>query len=166
MRELSKEMLESLFYFDLEAGKVYWKSPPKTHPRMQDKEAGTLRPSANGKIYCSIHVDKRAIKRGRLIFFIVNGFWPRPCVDHINGDSTDDRPTNLRQATVTQNSWNHKKRAKLSNLPMGVRSVKSGRFQARIAVNNKMIHLGTFETPGEASDFYQAKRKEFYGEFA
>ena len=65
-----------------------------------------------------------------------------------------------------QNAWNHKKRARKINLPMGVRNMASGKFQARIACNNKMMHLGTFDTPEQASSAYQQKRLEYFGEYA
>lgn len=42
----------------------------------------------------------------------------------------------------------------------------SGRYQARIAYNKKMIHLGSFDTPEQASAIYQQKRKEYFGEYA
>tara|TARA_A100001391_G_scaffold176590_1_gene139871 strand:+ start:9886 stop:10032 length:147 start_codon:yes stop_codon:yes gene_type:complete len=48
---------------------------------------------------------------------------------------------------------------------MGVRIGRSG-FEARIGFNKKLIFIGSFGTPEEASDAYQVKRKELYGEFA
>lgn len=87
-------------------------------------------------------------------------------IDHINGNSLDDRAINLRDVTPTQNAWNHKGRARTIALPMGVRHVASGRFQARIAVNKKMIHLGAYDTPEQAALVYQQKRKEYFGEYA
>lgn len=155
-----------MFSINAETGSVVWVDPPKYHPRMRGKEAGTLKPNHSGKLYCVIRIGRQPVKRGHLIFFSVFGRWPKPCLDHVNGDSTDDRIGNLREATVTQNAWNHKRRAKRSKLPMGVRSVKSGRYQARLAVNKKMLHLGTFATPEEAHAVYRQKRSEMYGQFA
>lgn len=162
----SLDEVRRLFRIDAERGSVVWVSPPKYHPRMLGKEAGGLRPTHAGKLYCVIHIGRQAVKRGHLIFFSVHGKWPAPCLDHINGDSTDDRIENLREATLTQNAWNHKRRAKRSLLPMGVRSVESGRYQARLAVNKRMLHLGTFDTPEQAHAVYKQKRKEMYGTFA
>ena len=151
---------------DQGSGRCLWVRPPKNHPRMIGKEAGYYRLSRGGKRCCYIKKDKYGIKRGWLIFLWANSRWPSPCLDHINGDSENDSINNIREASVTQNAWNHKWRSKSSCLPMGVRHTASGRYQARIAYNKKMIHLGSFDTPTQAQQVYINKRKELYGEFA
>jgi hypothetical protein len=162
-QRLTKERIDYLF--DYKDGKFYWKNPPKYHKHLIGKEAGTTQ-LTNGKIYVVIQIDGAKIKRGRLVFFYINGESPRPCVDHINGNSLDDRPENLRQATIMQNAWNHKTRAKKSKLPMGVRFSYGGKFVARIAHYGKTFYLGTFKTVEEAQQVYLSKREELYGEFA
>jgi hypothetical protein len=162
-QRLTKERIDHLF--DYKDGKFYWKNPSKHRKHLVGKEAGTTQPT-NGKLYVTIQVDGAKIKRGRLVFFYINGEFPQPCVDHINGNSLDDRPENLRQATMTENAWNHKSRSKKTNLPMGVRLAKSGRFVARIACHGKSLCLGTFKTMEEAQQVYLSKREELYGEFA
>ncbi len=161
----SKEEIDRLFLVDVEAGTLIWKEPTKYHPRMLNKEAGCARKHRNGKFYVRVKIDGVAYLRSHLIYIYATG---KSCemIDHINGTSTDDRIANLRPANQIQNAWNHKTRAKKSNLPMGVRSMKSGMYQARIAVNKSMIYLGTYETPEFAANVYQQKRKEYYGEFA
>lgn len=151
---------------DLDAGRLYWIKPNKYHSEKTNREAGCPRSSRAGKHYWVIKINGRVYKRGHLIFCIVHGHFPSPCLDHKNGDSLDDRPKNLREATITQNAWNHKKRARRIELPMGVRILRSGRYQARIAVNKKMMHLGTYSSPEEARKVYMKMRKKFYGEFA
>lgn len=159
--------LHEIFRLDSETGRIYWIKPTKYHPRMAGKEAGSMQKRKNGKTYCAISLNGKKMKRGRIVFYMTHGFWPSPCIDHINGDSTDDRPINLRQATIEQNAWNHKSRAKQSSLPMGVRLIKSsGNYEARIIFKKKAYHLGAFKTPDEASLVYLAKRKELFGEFA
>ena len=158
--------MEQLFELDKNSGKLFWIKPPKNHPDLLGKEAGCLTRNSNGKGYWMIQVDGKKYKRSHIVFFLVNGFWPKPCVDHINGDSTDDRPSNIRQATFTENAWNHKKRARRINLPIGVKNLASGRFEARIGYLGKQIHLGSFQSLDEASAVYQSKRRELYGQFA
>lgn len=148
-----------------DAGQLVWKSPPKNHPRMKGLPAGSPRPARGEKQYIHVKKDRLAIKRGWLIFLWMRGRWPSECLDHIDGDSTNDSIKNLREATITQNAWNHKGRARRIQLPMGVRHV-NGRYQARIALNKKMIYLGVFDTAEEAQAVYAAKRKELYREFA
>lgn len=155
-----------LFRADLEAGKLFWAVAPRTHPRLLGKEAGSARKAHSGKAYWWIKIGGVAHKRAHLIFCLVHGHFPAPCCDHIDGDSLNDRPSNLRQATATENAWNHKRRARRIALPMGVRSTASGRFQARISLHGMQLHLGAFDTPAEAHAVYLTKRKELYREFA
>lgn len=162
---LSPEEIFSKLSVDTETGRVTWIKAPRTHPRMQGQEAGSMRPTQAGKFYCVIKIRKIAVKRGHIVFLAKHGHWPSPCLDHINGDSTDDRSCNLREATVQQNAMNHKKRAKRSALPMGIR-ILGGRFQARIGFNKKQIHLGCFDTLEEARQVYLSQRKELFGEYA
>ena len=100
------------------------------------------------------------------MFLYVYGYFPFPCIDHINGNSLDDRIENLREATIIENAWNHKKRKRKINLPMGVRNMANGKFQARIGYKGKQLHLGVFDTANEAKNIYELKRKELYGKFA
>ena len=158
--------LAARFVIDPDHGSMVWVVPPKNHPRMLGREAGSLRPNRAGKVYVHIKKDRRVFKRGWLIFLWVHGRWPTACLDHIDGNSTNDRISNLRDATVTENAWNHKRRARRIPLPMGVRRLRAGRFEARIGFNKKQLHLGSFETPEEAHRVYVAKRRELYGQFA
>ena len=151
---------------DTKTGQMFWTSPSKYHPDLLGKEAGSLCSTTHGKQYWVIQIDGIKYKRGRLVFFVANGRMPSPCIDHANGNSLDDRPSNLREATVMQNSWNHKSRKKRLRLPMGVRRYKSGNFGARISFRGVQIHLGSYASADVAEKVYQLKRKELYGQFA
>jgi hypothetical protein len=119
------------FSVDYERGQLFWKSVSKYHCARNGREAGYARDSHTGKKYWVIRWNGKSYKRGHIIFFLGHDRWPSPCLDHINGDSLDDRPENLREATFTENAWNHRKRAKRSALPMGVRQphVSSGHLR-------------------------------------
>lgn len=167
MIEISKERILDALTPHLPSGKFFWRRPHKYHAEKFGTEAGCARRGRNNKFYWYIRIDGKTYKRAHLIFCVTHGHFASPCIDHINGNSLDDRPCNLREATVTENAWNHKGRARRHQLPMGVRLIpKSGRYQARISCNKKQIHLGAFDTPEEAHGVYLAKRKELFGEFA
>ena len=153
--------------FDLLAdGTLSWRLPPKNHNELRGRQAGRISVSSSGKRYRVVRFRKRLIRCSRVVFCMTHGVWPSDQIDHIDGNSLNDRPANLRQATQTQNAWNHKRRRKASECPMGVRSTASGRYQARSAVNSRQIALGTFPTVDAARDAYQTARAQFFGEFA
>ena len=48
----------------------------------------------------------------------------------------------------------------------GVRKEKNGKFMARITVDGKSIHLGTFATADKAAEAYDSAALTHFGEFA
>ncbi len=83
--------------------------------------------------------------------------------DHINGNGLDNRRSNLRVCTASQNAWNRR-----SNSKCGYRGVRKffHRWQARIQVNRKCRHLGMYATAIEAAKAYDKAAKKQYGKFA
>ena len=86
-------------------------------------------------------------------------------VDHINGDTLDNRKANLRICTPRQNSLNTAD-TKNRTLPKGVSKSCSNRYRARIMVNGKEIWLGTFSTVKEAEQARMEAEIEYYKEFS
>ena len=86
-------------------------------------------------------------------------------VDHINGNTLDNRRLNLRLANRKQNSRN-RKRQKGSTEYKGVHLKKNGMYSAQIQVDKKIKHLGTFATPEEAHKAYCEAAVKYFGEFA
>lgn len=90
-------------------------------------------------------------------------------VDHINGNSLDNRRSNLRLATTQQNGCN---RAMSRNNTSGYKGVtlctgkwSPGKWKSTIKVNMKEIYLGVFRTKQEAHEAYQAASVKYHGEF-
>ena len=84
-------------------------------------------------------------------------------VDHINGDRLDNRKSNLRTATPSQNLAN---RAQRAGKKFKGTSALGGKFKAYGSVKNKTINLGTFVTEEAAAAAYDAWAIETHGEFA
>lgn len=88
-------------------------------------------------------------------------------VDHINGNGLDNRRCNLRLCTDQQNNWNARTRKDNSSGYKGVSWHKhQKKWQAQIGLNGKRISLGYFKDKLEAKQAYDAKAKEWFGEFA
>jgi hypothetical protein len=87
-------------------------------------------------------------------------------VDHINGDTLDNRRSNLRICTITENNRNCHKYKNNTSGYKGVHWDKEKRkWRAAIKVNKKIISLGRFDDPEKAYEAYVAASKKYHGEF-
>ena len=85
-------------------------------------------------------------------------------IDHINGNTLDNRRENLRECTITENNRNRGK-MKGSNTFKGVLK-RFNKWAAAIKVDNKSIRLGSFHTEREAAIAYNEAALRYHGEFA
>lgn len=88
-------------------------------------------------------------------------------VDHINGNKLDNRKSNLRLCTNSENQRNTGKKSTNTSGYKGV-SWKKGnsKFAAQIQVEGKNKHIGYFHNPVDAAKAYNQKAIEYFGEFA
>lgn len=87
--------------------------------------------------------------------------------DHENGATLDNRRRNLRIANRMQNGANSKLRSNNKSGYKGVSWDKRGNlWVARIQVNRRTIHLGSFESKEAAAAAYRAAALLYFGEFA
>jgi hypothetical protein len=86
--------------------------------------------------------------------------------DHVDRDGLNNRRSNLRLATKSQQAWNW---GLLANNTSGVAGVhlhkKSRKWMARIAFNHKRIYLGSFSTLAEAAAARSQAVELYHGEF-
>lgn len=83
-------------------------------------------------------------------------------VDHISGETLDNRRSNLRLCTPTENTRNSRAIA----LYKGVNRISRHRWMARIVVDGTTHYLGLYVTPEDAARAYDAAARRMYGEFA
>jgi hypothetical protein len=88
-------------------------------------------------------------------------------IDHINGDTFDNKIENLRECSKSQNQQNRK--IDTNNLS-GVKGVgwckKKNKWRARIIVDGKEHHIGFFDDLQDAKKVMNLKRIELHGIFA
>lgn len=88
-------------------------------------------------------------------------------VDHINHNKLDNRKENLRQCTQQQNNANAQKRSGTSSKFKGVSFNKDkNKWEAKICVNYKTIHLGRHNVEEDAARAYNEAAREHFKEFA
>ena len=119
------------FIYDVDTGKVL--------RRTTGKEAGT----SNGRGYTQIFVDGKRYVAHRIAWLLNNKEFPNGEVDHIDGDTTNNRMDNLRVVDRTGNNHNTKMPKSNTSGIMGVsRQKAAGKWQVAIQSNGESIFLG------------------------
>lgn len=99
-------------------------------------------------------------RKTRLHRFVMRLTDPQLVVDHINGDTLDNRKENLRVITKAENNKNVRKRVTNTSGFTGVTlSPRTGLWRSGIWLNHKYFYLGEFDTKHEAAIAYMAAAK-------
>lgn len=151
--------LKQILVYDPETGAFRWRH--RTARRRSDLRATSL----NGRGYLHVLIHGKCWLAHQLAWFFVHGVMPQEDIDHINGVRTDNRIVNLREATRSQNCANQMSRPRRVAPLKGV-GLTNGRWTARIKYQQKIIHIGCFDTPEDAHAAYKAKAISLFGEFA
>lgn len=117
--------------------------------------------------YVRIYIDGKPYKAHRLAWLYIHGQWPGKFIDHINGDKSDNRASNLREADRAQNGANI---ALKSHNTSGLKGVSwyapNGKWKAQIQVRGQKIFLGYHETKEAAHEAFCAAASQHFGEYA
>lgn len=87
-------------------------------------------------------------------------------VDHINGNTLDNRKTNLRKCSNAENVRNQRPVRARKSRYKGVSLKGRGTWVARITVQYKEIYIGSFVTEREAAIAYNEAAVKHFGQFA
>ena len=119
--------------------------------------------SANGYASTRLKETRRVAELPRMLLDAPPGI----NVDHINGNTLDNRRVNLRLATQADNLRNLSLKSSNTSGYKGVSYVaRRDKYRAYITLNKKAKHLGYFIEPVEAARAYDKAARFFFGEFS
>lgn len=159
--KLTQGELKNILSYNHSTGEFYWEE--RKSGRMMHKQAGFV----NRDGYRMIKINYIRYPAHRLAWLWTVGNYPTKELDHINLIKHDNRIMNLRLATKYQNQSNRNMNKNNKIRLKGVRKYQnSNGWSATITSNHRIIHLGTFKTPQEASKAYKQAAIKYHGEFA
>jgi hypothetical protein len=172
------ELLHKFFRYDGETGAIFWRTRTADTFRMSpifsqeivcrrwnSTRSGNRADSISGNGYRQVNVSwdgkKKCLIAHRIVWALTYGVWPIDQIDHINGIRSDNRLSNLRAVTASQNQQNL---GKMSNNTSGICGVNwkkdCKKWRAEIQVNGKYFYLGMFPTIEEAAAARAAASRE------
>jgi hypothetical protein len=167
------EDLRNLLDYDPETGELRWKRrDPKEFfdgkryrydrgRRWNAQRADRLATRNRLDGYCSISLFGHKHLAHRVVWAIVHGRWPSE-IDHVNGNRSDNRLSNLREVTRTENNRNSAIQRNNTSGVVGVNRCKqTGTWEARIKLHGKTRRLGRFANFDDAVAARKAAERQY-----
>lgn len=124
--------------------------------------------SYKGK-YARSFIDGKQVRLHRYAFYLMEGKWPTEEIDHINGNTLDNRWVNLRKCSSGDN---RKNKGKYSNNTSGYKGVSVTRYKDKIYYGafiqneGEFKYLGRYKTAEDAYEAYKKAAKDLFGNFS
>ena len=158
--ELSHETVSAMYSYNPETGDI-------RHLRVgRGIQHGSIAGNINSITgYIAIKIESRLYRAHRVAWLLHYGDWPCGFIDHVNEVKGDNRITNLRLCTSSQNHANTG--ISIQNTT-GHKNVSwSGRKGWRVRINCKgKRHEWSRKSKEDAIQLARDKRVELFGEFA
>lgn len=162
---MNLEKLNKLLHYDAETGVFTWKV--SAGKGVAGRVAGSVRQHSICSHYKTIDIGigGKNYRAHRLAWLWTYGVLPETEIDHIDGDGTNNRISNLRLATHKQNGENVKLRKDNRSGRRGVSFHQaSGLWRARVSHHGRELcsYHGSSEDAALAAD---AARKQLYSHY-
>lgn len=146
--------IENGFTADLDEGLIY--SPSRSYTSDELIPRGSL-DKRLGYIILMTTLNKKSIRllAHQFIYYLSTGKVVNQ-LDHIDRDRTNNKISNLREATKEENMWN-----KTSVKGYTYRK-DINKYRSTIVVNQTKIELGNYDTPEEAHNAYLEGKKKYH----
>ena len=152
------------FVYEPDTGIIRWKIyAGRNGGRAQPGKIAGSNDDLSG--YVRIRYNKKLYKAHRIAWLLYYGTDAPPLIDHINGNKSDNRITNLRAANKSENTTNSKAH-KDNKLGYKNISEKDGGYIVQIKKNNNRIYKWFSASSLQAAIAYRDEQlKLMHGEF-
>jgi hypothetical protein len=156
---MNQDELKQILNYDPTKDEFTWLVTTNRRIKIGDR-AGSINKTTG---YRQIRINGKLYQEHRLVWLWHHGYLPTEQIDHKNGDGSDNRISNLREATNAENSQNKGKRKNNTSGFTGVTLHKpTGKWKAYITKDGKRYHLGLFDAREEACDAYLKSKSELH----
>jgi hypothetical protein len=133
---------------------IGWKCNPDTGEVFSHTGKLIIKNNSIGYIHCNIKINKKVEKffAHHFIYYISTGNIGN-IIDHLNGIRDDNRICNLQNGTLSDNQQNRK------NTRGYCFDKQMNKWKTQIVTDNKVIHLGYYDTEIEARQAYLDAKK-------
>jgi len=156
---ITQEDLRQILHYDPETGIFTWLRQLSYRGKLGTR-AGCFKTRSGRVVIGMFGTEYYAY---RLAWLYMTGVWPPMDIDHIDGDPRNNRFSNLRLCTMSQNIQNQR-RAKSNSTTglLGAWPTPGGRFFSCIKVKGHVTYLGNFKTAQEAHHAYIAAKRKLH----
>ncbi len=141
---MTQQIVRDILDYDADTGVFRWRKTRSSNAT-KGSIAGTI--STNG--YRQINISGTRYLAHRLAWLYMFGYEPPHTIDHINRVRDDNRISNLRLATISQNTFNQPRRKESAINGVSWHKV-ANKWRAYISVNGRFKHLGCYRDIDEA----------------
>lgn len=168
MSDITQSTLRDILSYDPETGIFTWRTDRTAGDGALRRPAGSTAGYKLATGYVLIHLGRSRYLAHRLAWLYVYGTMPSCIMDHADRDRSNNRISNLRLCSKSQNGANSTKRSGRAESALKGAYFRADRnkWRSNLTFDGRSIYLGTFDSQGEAHAAYVAKAKELFGEFA
>lgn len=161
------EQLHAALAYDPERGMFTWKYRSDCPANWNSRRAGKYAGCTTTAGYISVLFNHVGYQAHCIAWIMMTGSWAPSAIDHKNMVKSDNRWSNLRLASVSQNKMNQGMRPDNVSGFKGVHWVtREGRWRAAISVGGQKTHIGMFDSAEAAHRAYCEAAVRLHGEFA
>lgn len=164
--QITQELLRAIIDYNPQTGTFLWKDRADVNNWWNGRYSGASA-GAYKDGYKVIRIHRKMFRAHRLAWLYIYGYLPKGDLDHIDGNRANNKISNLREATRSQNCMNSRKSINNSSGFKGVYfRPDTKKWQAYIGAHGKRKILGCFDCPAAAHFSYIIAADKLHGEYA